>query len=164
MAFELREGEIAEITHDDKTTYSIHTEITIDAPPEKVWAVLTDFDKLSEWSDSPCRLEGDFRKDGMIEADFKLGIGNMTNTVKHQLIHFEEGRMFGWSDPLPMPGTRDNHKYIVEPREDGKTQFIQTDQVTGRGAHWVGGMMARQFNQMYVVFNRALKERVEGMA
>ena len=35
MAFELREGEIGEVTHDERGKYSIHTEITIDAPPKK---------------------------------------------------------------------------------------------------------------------------------
>ena len=63
MAFQILDGEIGEVTHDDRNTYSVHTEVTIDAPPEKVWAVLTDFDKLAEWSSSFVAFEGEFRKD-----------------------------------------------------------------------------------------------------
>ena len=48
MGFELRESEIATIAHDERNKYGIHTEVIIDATPEKVWAVLTDFDKLAE--------------------------------------------------------------------------------------------------------------------
>lgn len=163
MTFELREGEVGNVTHDDGETYSIHTEVTIDAPPAKVWAILTDFDKLEEWSSSFIKFEGEFRKDGPAKVTFKVGIGNLAQTFDHPLIHFEEGRLFGWSAPLPYMHMHDNHKYIVEPREDGKTQFIQSDQLVGSGARWIGGMMSQQIMQTYVQFNRELKARVEGM-
>ncbi len=163
MAFELRDGEIGNITHDDSETYSIHTETTINAPAEKVWAVLTDFDKLEEWCSSFIKFEGEFRKDGPAKVTFKLGVGNLTQVFDHPLIHFEEGRMFGWSAPLPYMHMHDNHKYIVEPLGDNKTQFTQTDQLIGSGARWIGGMMSKQMMQQYVVFNRELKARVESM-
>lgn len=136
----------------------------MNAPAEKVWAVLTDFDKLAEWSSSFVAFEGEFRKDGPAKVTFKMGIGNLTQVFDHPLVHFEEGRMFGWSAPIPMMHMHDNHKYIVEQREDGTTQFIQTDQFVGSGAHWVGGMLSKQTMQSYVQFNRDLKARVEGMA
>lgn len=163
MAFQLLDGEIGEVTHDNRKSYSVHTEVTIDAPPEKVWAVLTDFEKLAEWSPGMVAFEGEFRQDGPAKVTFKIGIGQHTQNFDHPLVHFEEGRMFGWSAPLPMMHMHDNHKYIVEPREDGKTQFIQSDQFVGSGAHYIGGMFARQTMQNYVEFNRALKARVEGM-
>ena len=163
MAFQLLEGEIGEVTHHENNKYSIHTEITINAPHEKVWAVLTDFDKLSEWSSSFIKFEGEFRKDGPAKVTYKVGVGNLTQDFEHPLIFFEEGHLFGWSAPLPHMHMHDGHKFIVKPREDYRTKFIQIDGFVGRGAHWIGGLMARQTMQSYVMFNRELKARVEGL-
>uniref|UniRef100_A0A6U1SAK4 SRPBCC domain-containing protein n=1 Tax=Cyclophora tenuis TaxID=216820 RepID=A0A6U1SAK4_CYCTE len=160
---DLMEGEEASLTHDDGTTYSISSELLIDAPPEKVWAVLTDFDKLSEWSPGMIKFEGEFRKDGPAKVTFLIGVGSHTQIFNHPLIHFDEGKMFGWSAPIPHMGMKDNHKYIVEPTDDGKTKFIQTDQFHGQGAHLIGGMLANGALSGYVAFNRALKKRVEEM-
>ena len=165
MTLTLLQGEKATVTHDDNTTYSVHTELLMDASPEKVWAVLTDFDKLKEWSPNLIRFEGEFRKDGQAKVTFLIGVGNMTQDFNHPLVHFEEGKMFGWSAPIPHMGMKDNHKYIVQPvdGEPDKTLFIQTDQFHGQGAHLIGGMLSNGAMQGYAAFNRALKKRVEEM-
>lgn len=153
------------MTHDDSETYAVDTQVIIDAPAEKVWAVLTDFDKLAEWSPGMVKFEGDFRKDGPAKVTFLIGIGSHTQVFDHPLVHFEEGRMFGWSAPLPMMFMKDNHKYIVDPLEgdDTKCKFIQTDELHGHGTHLMGCMAANGLLQSYVQFNRALKKRVEEM-
>lgn len=162
---ELLEGEKAAVTHVDGTTYSIETEVIIDAPAEKVWAVLTDFDKLEEWSPGLVKFEGEFRKDGPAKVTFLIGVGSHTQTFNHPLIYFEEGKLFGWSAPLPHMFIKDNHKYIVEPLDgdDSKCKLIQTDQFHGHGVTLIGGMMAHGCMTQYVTFNRALKKRVEEM-
>lgn len=38
---------------------SISTEIDIAAPPNAVWAVLTDFDRYNEWNPFIVKLSGD---------------------------------------------------------------------------------------------------------
>ena len=60
----------------------------------------------------------------------KIGVGNMTQDFKRTLVHFEDGRTFGWSGDSFL-GMHDNHQYIVEAQEDGKTRFIQKDQLIG---------------------------------
>ncbi|MEM7539068.1 MAG: SRPBCC domain-containing protein [Chloroflexota bacterium] len=162
MAFQFLEGEIGTVEKAEGHTVLIHTEVVINAHPDVVWAVLTDWAKLSEWSPGLINLTGDFRKDGTITATFKLGIGEHTQDFTHPLIHFEEGRMFGWSDPLPyMAGMTDNHIYKLEPLPEDRTRFVQTDQLAGGLAHVIGTHMARGMMHAYVEFNRALKVRVE---
>jgi len=163
MPATLLEGERASVTHDDSETYSIYTEALIDASPEKVWSVLTDFDKIAEWSPGLIKFEGEFRKNGPAKVTFLLGIGSHTQTFDHPLVHFEEGKEFGWSAPLPYMGFKDNHKYIVEPAEDGKAKIVQTDDFHGHSMHLIGAMLATGAKDSYVKFNRALKERVEAM-
>ena len=62
MVLELLEGETAVMTHDDSETYAVNTQVIIDAPAAKVWAVLTDFDKLAEWSPGMVKFEGEWSR------------------------------------------------------------------------------------------------------
>lgn len=165
MTIDLIEGEKASVVHTDCTTYTVETELIIDAPAEKVWAVLTDFDKIEEWSPGLIKFEGEFRKDGPAKVTFLIGIGDHTQVFDHPLVHFEEGRMFGWSAPLPLVHMTDNHKYIIDPLEGDSTKckILHSDEFHGSGAHLVGGMMANGMMTAYVNFNRALKKRVEEM-
>lgn len=163
MGLHLKEGEKAEVTHPKDDIFAVHTEVLIDAPPEKVWAVLTDFDRLSEWSNNFVGLEGEFRDGGQITVTFKAG--PMRQRIDHEVKFFEDGLSFGWSDPLMM-GISDHHIYQVNPTDDGKTRFVQTDHVKGPHGHLgyhIGHQLANGMMQSYVEFNRRLKARVESM-
>ncbi len=75
MSLQLLYGEKAELTNPEDDTFAVHTEIFIDAPPEKVWAVLIDFERLAEWSNNFIGLESNFRDGGQITSTFKGGAG-----------------------------------------------------------------------------------------
>lgn len=163
MGLHLQESEKAELTHPEDDVFVIHTEVFIDAAPEKVWAVLTDFERLSEWSNNLIGLEGDFREGGQITIKIKVGM--VRQTLQHEVKFFEEGRSFGWSDPF-MPGITDRHIYQVNPTDDGKTLFVQSDEVKGPHGHLgyhIGHQLASGMMQTYVEFNRRLKARVESL-
>jgi len=167
MAFQLLEGEQAEITKLEDETMAVHTEVLIEAPPEKVWAILTDFEKLHEWSNTLVDLEGDFRAGGQIVVTWKVNAGPLSSNtrINHEVKFFEAGHQFGWSDPLMM-GLSDRHIYQVNPNDDGKTLFVQSDEVKGPHGHLgyhIGHQLANGMMQSYVEFNRRLKARVESM-
>lgn len=137
----------------------VFTSIEIDAPHELVWDTVTDFERIGEWSTTLVKVVGDFHADGVIRTTFRLGMG-MQQTPSHQLIYFEEGHQFGWSDPMFF-GIRDNHKYIVEPLPNGRSRFIQTDGLTGGLTFMLGRVFAKQFAAMFKTFNQELKQEVE---
>ena len=154
--------EKGEITRESFNHWALHTEIDIDAPAQKVWEVLTDFDNMASWSSTFRNFEGDFREGGDITVSVK-SLGRI-NQVKHK-IFVKEGEHFGWND-TKMMGAGDYHVYKVEDLGDGKTRFIHSDKQEG-GMAWVVGPLL--FNlivkPMYMTFNRELKaqaEKVEG--
>ncbi len=58
-------------------------------------------------------------------------------------------------------GISDNHHFRVEPTDDGKTRFVQSDELIG-GATWLmSGYLAKVYLKGYGDFNRSLKEEVE---
>ena len=90
-----------------------------------------------------------------------VDIGKLTQDFDHPLVHFDEGRMFGWSAPLPHMGMQDNHQYIVEPIDERRCRMIQSDEFRGRGSWFLGGMRSRAALKTCMDFDRALKERAE---
>lgn len=141
-----------------RNEYRIATHIAIDAPPEEVWATLTDWENLSTWSSSFIALEGDFEDGGHVKVQFKaMGI---TRHYEHDLIDFDEGVQFAWSDPF-LFGMVDRHRFRVERDGNGATTFVQTDRVKGGATPLFGGMAARRLKRMYERFNLQLKNQVE---
>jgi len=141
--------------------YRIVTYIDIDAPKEDVWATLTDWENLGSWSSSFISLEGDFVDGGHVKVAFRV-LG-LTQRYEHDLIDFDDGSQFAWSDPFLL-GMVDHHVYRVEATGPSSTRFHQTDQASGGAAGVIGALMARMMRNMYDRFNSELKIEVERRA
>lgn len=139
----------------------VQASIIIEASPEKVWSVLTDFEKLNEWSSSFQNLSGYFNKGGQIEVVFKAPFGGDT-TMKKFLFLFKEKQIFGWTGVFLM-GMKDYHKHSLKELPNGNTEFTQTDRVSGGMSFLLGGMLEKQMQKGYNVFNEELKNRVESL-
>lgn len=137
--------------------WSIYTEIIIDAPREKVWAALTNFKDMPGWSKALQKIEGEL-KNGETTVYYIFKGKEMK--IKHKIIGFEKGTQFGWSDRL-IPFSKDNHIYRLEGLPNGKTKFIQSDEVKGFSTIIIGKMMADIMIKTYPEFNQALKHFVE---
>lgn len=148
----------AEVKHHSFMHRAIHTEVMIDAPPELVWSILTDAENMASWSSSFKGFFGELYNDAPIVLKVNAMGRNME--VKHTLHHFEDGKLLGWSDS-PGPGIRDNHKYMVQEVEAGKTRFIQTDEFKGWGVPVWGWILIKQVASVYPQFNQDLKEEAE---
>ncbi len=137
---------------------NIKARIIIDASPQKVWDVLTDFDNLKSWSSSFQGLRGDFKKNGEIEVTFKSPFGQ--SKMKKKLFQFEEGKTFAWTGVF-MLGMSDYHTHTLKATSDGKTEFIQTDGLNGGASFLLGKILEKQMQKGYEVFNKELKTLVE---
>ncbi|WP_298514069.1 SRPBCC family protein [uncultured Kordia sp.] len=141
--------------------WKIYTDIIIDAPVEKVWKTLMDFENAPNWSSS---FQG--IKEELVDES-KVTVLYIFNGQKLEIPHtlsYTEGKEFGWSDPLggPLKGFRDNHKYIVEKISDSKTKFIQTDDFKPIGeSNMTSYDIASRTAKSYPIFNRELKQEAE---
>lgn len=141
---------------------SVYTEIEINATREQVWSVLTDFEKLIEWSTSFKNLE--------VEGEFKTGAKAVSTyfglhkkhdmKFDHQLIEVVDGFSFGWGDPLGISDLSDHHIFRLEELPNGNTKFIQTDSLEGH-SRLLKYLMVNNMDKQYKAFNKQLKERVE---
>jgi len=156
----MMQGSIAQLS---ATHATVSTSILIKASPTDVWATLTDFQNMSNWSTGTLQnMTGDIQNGGQVEIIFLFGMDNDGNPIANKIPHtlvFEEGASIGWSDPFPadIGGGRDNHMYLVQPCGD-VTLFLQTDEITGNP---YAANFAKQLMPLYQIFNADLKAEVE---
>lgn len=156
----LMSGSIAQLSPTHATVY---TSALINATATDVWATLTHFDNMANWSTGTLQgMIGNIQDGGSVAITFIFGVDENgepnSMEIPHTLI-FEEGRSFGWSDPFPedIGGGHDNHVYRVEACGD-QTLFVQSDEIVGNpyAANFV-----TQLLPMYQTFNAELKAAVE---
>ena len=156
----MMQGSIAQLS---ATHATVSTSILISASAADVWATLSDFENISNWSTGTLQhLTGDIRDGGQVEIVFLFGVDDDGKPIAHNIQHtlaFEEGKSFGWSDPCPadIGGGRDNHMYRVQPCGEG-TLSVQTDEITGNP---YAANFAKQLMPLYQVFNADLKAEIE---
>jgi hypothetical protein len=138
----------------------LHSEIEIDAPPERVWLVLTDFAAYPEWNPFIHRISGKLEEGARLEVRITPP-GARAMTFKPTLQAVEPHRQLRWLGRLLLPGLFDGeHSLRLEPLSGGGSRFIQSERFTGLLVPLVSGTLAKTesgFEQM----NTALKARVE---
>ena len=140
----------------------VFTEIEIDATADQVWAVLTDFEKLPEWSSSFQGVNKPMALGEVSTAYFKNPITGGMMEFTHEVIVYEEGRAFGWSGDA-MLGRQDHHIFRIEELPDGRAKFKQEDGLNGKKSNFLIRMVEAQIGKAYDKFNHELKARVESL-
>jgi hypothetical protein len=138
----------------------LRSEIEIDAPPERVWAVVTEFAAYPEWNPFIRRIDGELRVGARLEVRIEPP-GARATTFKPTVRAVESDRELRWLGRLLVPGIFDGeHSLLIEPREGGRSRFVQSERFSGVLVGPFKGMLAKTeggFEQM----NAALKARVE---
>ncbi len=139
---------------------TIYTDIIIDATPEQVWSVLTDTASYKNWAAFLVDIQGEIKDGEKITADFKTNPKKEKLTTIEHTISVDEGKEFYWAEKGP-GGIRDNHHFKVESIGDGRTRFIQSDEIM-KGITWLmGANLSKLYAEGYQAFNRKLKVEVE---
>lgn len=139
----------------------LHTEIIIQASPQKVWKILTEFDRYPEWNPFIRSFEGTLRP---IER-FKVVLqspGGRKMTFKPRCLVLEPERELRWLGSLFMQGIFDGeHIFELHPHGKGQTRFVQRELFSG----WLVPLLWNQLNtdtrKGFEMMNAALKERAE---
>jgi hypothetical protein len=138
----------------------LHSEIEIDAPPERVWAVLADFGAYPDWNPFIRSIEG--RPDAGSRLKVRIEPpGARAMTFRPTVRAAEPARELRWLGRFLVPGLVDGeHRLVIEPLPDGRSKFVQSERFSGLLSGVLTRTLAateRGFNQM----NEALKERAE---
>ena len=139
----------------------LSTEVTINAPVERVWQVLTDFPSYGDWNTFMPRIEGDFTIGGRLEVRLSPP-GGRAMTFKPTITLIEPKREFRWLGRLGMPGIFDGeHGFRLERTDSGDTRLRHFETFRGILAPLLMAMIGKSTHAGFEAMNRALKERAE---
>ncbi|MCH7859646.1 MAG: SRPBCC domain-containing protein [Candidatus Marinimicrobia bacterium] len=139
----------------------IHTEIEINASPERIWKVLTDFPAYPEWNPFVREI------DGQLVTGAKLKVllqppGGKGMTFRPKVLKVEPNREFRWLGHLLIHGLFDGeHFFIIEALDLNRVRFIHGEIFRGILVPLFGKMLDGSTRQGFEAFNQALRTRVE---
>lgn len=140
----------------------LYTEIQINATPERIWLILTDFASFPQWNPFIRRASGKLEKGEQLEVYLQPeGAGGMA--VRPHVVTAEPGRELRWLGHLLIPGLFDGeHIFIIEPLVAGGVRFIQREIFTGLLVPILAHKLDTETRRGFEDMNHALKLRVEG--
>ena len=139
----------------------LRTEITMDAPADRVWETLTDFGSFPEWNPFMHRASGEPKAGEKLSVYLKAS-GAMGMTIKPRVLKAEPNREFRWLGHMLMPGIFDGeHIFEIEPTGDDGCRFVQREEFRGLLAPLMLALIGKSTRRGFEEMNRALKARAE---
>jgi hypothetical protein len=139
----------------------LKTEITINATPEKVWAILTDFKNYPIWNPFIKSLTGNVAVGETITARLEPPKANAM-TFKPKVLVFEKNKKFVWLGHLLFKGLFDGeHSFELIDNKNGTTTFIHSEKFKGILVPLFNKMLDNSTREGFILMNEKLKERAE---
>jgi hypothetical protein len=138
----------------------IETVIVIDATPERIWQVLTDFEEHPRWNPFIQSIEGEKVPGRNITVSIKPP-GSKGMVFRPVILKFNSGKEFRWKGKLGITGIFDGeHYFILEPISDSQTRFIHGEQFSGILVNLMGKTLEKT-REGFTLMNEALKQESE---
>jgi len=142
----------------------LRTEIEINTSPERVWKILTDFEKYDQWNPFIHKIIGQPKEGAKIEIHIETP-GGKNRKYGPTLTKVDEGRELRWLGKSSLPGfLNGEHIFVIEQLEPQRVRFVQREVFDGLLTSLFGKSLDTDVRQGLEEMNRALKERAERTA
>ena len=142
----------------------VRTEIEISASPERVWKILTAFDKYEQWNPFIHKIIGQPNEGSRIEIHIETSSGKKRKYAP-TLTRVDEGRELRWRGKSSLPGfLNGEHIFTIEELQSQRVRFVQSEVFDGLLTSLFGKSLDTDVRLGLEEMNRALKERAERTA
>lgn len=139
----------------------IKTELVIQASPERVWEILTAFEKYPLWNPFVKSIQGNAKVGAKIVVRLEQP-GSKGMTFKPTVLTFEKNKEFKWIGHLLLPGLFDGeHRFELIDNGNGTTTFIQAERFKGILVRLFSKMLDTSTINGFNAMNQKLKEEAE---
>jgi hypothetical protein len=135
--------------------------VDLDAPPDRVWAVLTDTAKHATWNPFITKMGG------TLAVGQKLQIriappGGKPMSFRPTVTDVQPQHRLAWLGHLGFPGLFDGaHSFTLTPIANGRTQLVQTENFSGALVWMSRGLLTKTaagFEAMHNALSKHLGE------
>ncbi len=141
------------------------SEIDIDAPVEKVWNIIIDLERYSEWNTFTPRMGA---KQIVVGEEFLLDCQmtekQLLRDEKEVFLAYEPERYrvcWGTSRTKGRPGIKSYRWQICEPANEKRTHFINYEEFHGILAPLVNLLYGKKLQRAFIGYCQDLKKRAE---
>jgi hypothetical protein len=142
-------------------TKQLITSIEIDASPNVVWEILTEFDKFDRWNPFIRSIDGKV----IIGTKLKVKIqppGGNAMTFRPVVLTADPDKELRWLGRVILPGIFDGeHRFQIEPLSDRRVRFVHSEQFSGILVPFFWRSLNTQTRRGFEEMNQALKLRSE---
>jgi hypothetical protein len=129
---------------------------TIQASPDKIWALLTDADGFPRWNSTVTQIEGRIAEGQTLKLKVPYAA---TRTFKLKVSSVERARKMVWSDGMA-PMFRGVRTFVLEPNSDGSTRFSMNEQFSGLMLPLIKGSLP-DFGPLFETYAEDLRRAAE---
>jgi hypothetical protein len=138
----------------------IVSEVEINAPPSRVWEVLTNFEKYPTWNPFIKKISGRAAKDEMLKVYMPDPSGG-TMVFTPKVLEAKKGEELKWLGRSEGDVFNGEHQFLIELIENNKVRFIQSERFTGSMVESLDKWLEIAVRQNFEAMNKALKDRAE---
>ena len=139
----------------------LHSEIQIDAPAERVWKLLTDFDSYPQWNPFIRNIIGQPAPGDRLEVRLAPP-GGRAMTFRPKVLTAEPQRELRWLGHLLAPGLFDGeHSFSIQALDENRIRFVQREAFKGLLVPLFARSLETNTQRGFEEMNRAFKERAE---
>lgn len=138
----------------------ISAETEIEASPEEVWSVLTDFEQFRAWNPFIREARGTTEVGGKVRVRVRPSL-RVPLVFHATVLESEANRGLRWrGHVLARWLASGDHWFTIEPLGGGRVRFAQRERFTGL-LPWLGArLLRREVRRGFDAMNHALDERV----
>jgi hypothetical protein len=139
----------------------IFTSIEIDAPPNIVWEVLTDFKHFDQWNPFIRSVTGEATRGAQLQVQIHSPDGG-SMMFRPVVLVAEAERELRWLGRFLFAGVFDGeHRFQIEPLSDRRVKFIHGEAFSGLLVPFFWRSLDTQTRKGFEEMNQALKLRAE---
>jgi hypothetical protein len=139
----------------------LNTHVEINAPAERVWEILADFESYPRWNPFIRSMSGEPKEGSRLKAFLKPP-GSRGMTIKPVVHRADPGKELRWLGHFFLPGLFDGeHRLVIERGGENRVVFTQAEKFRGLLVPFLWSFLERKTRDGFNRMNEALKKRAE---
>jgi len=134
--------------------------VVINAPPRRVWRLLTAVGDWSDWHPTIAAIEGDMKRGGKLIARAKA---TPDKPFAVKVVALTPERRMVWKSGMPLGMLTEQREYVLEDLPQGRARLTLNQRYDGCLMAFVGGSIP-DMNAPLTETTTAIKAKLEGAA